>query len=92
VVALARKLVVLAWHILRNQEPYRYAPVARTRQKLRRLMPGSPPAKRGQMPRTLDAVYAEADLPALSATSAAEKRAAARNKRGVTVAKKRARA
>jgi transposase len=92
VVALARKLVVLAWHILRNQEPYRYAPVARTRQKLRRLTPGSPPANRGQMPRTLDAVYAEADLPALSAASAGEKRAASRNKRGVTVAKKRAKA
>jgi transposase len=92
VVALARKLVVLAWHILSNQEPYRYAPVARTRQKLRRLTPGSPPAKRDQMPRTLDAVYAEANLPALSAASSGEKRAASINKRGVTVAKKQSRA
>jgi len=48
--------------MLRNQEPYRYAPVARTRQKLRRLTPGSPPAQPGQMPRTLEAVYAEAEL------------------------------
>ncbi len=91
VVALARKLVVLAWHMLHNQEPYRYAPVARTRQKLRRLTPGSPPAKPGQMPRTLDAVYAEAELPALSEATAGEKRAASRNKRSVTVAKKQGR-
>ncbi len=91
VVALARKLVILAWHILRNQEPHRYAPVARTLQKLRSLTPGIPPAKRGQMPRTLDAVYAEADLPALSAPTPGEKRAASRNRRSVTVAKKRAR-
>lgn len=92
VVALARKLVVLAWHMLRNQEPYRYAPVPRTREKLRRVTPGIRPAKPGQVPRTLDAVYAEVGLPELSAATAGEKRAAARNKRGVTLAKKRAHA
>jgi transposase len=89
VVALARKIVVLVWHMLRNQEPYRYAPVARTRQKLRRVTPGSRPAKRGQMARTLDAVYAEAGLPELSTPTTGEKRATARNKRAVTLAKKR---
>jgi hypothetical protein len=26
VVALARKLVVVVWHLLTHQEPYRYAP------------------------------------------------------------------
>jgi transposase len=92
VVALARKLVVPAWHMLRNQEPYRYAPVPRTREKLRRVTPGIRPAKRGQVPRTLDAVYAEVGLPELSAPTSGEKRAAARNKRGVTLAKKRAHA
>ena len=91
-VALARKIVVLVWHMLRNQEPYRYAPVARTRQKLRRVTPGSRPAKPGQMPRTLDAVYAEAGLPELSAPTTGEKRATTRNKRAVTLAKKRAHA
>ena len=39
VTALARKLVVLAWHLLQKGEPYRYAPAARTRQKLRALIP-----------------------------------------------------
>jgi hypothetical protein len=30
VVATARKLVVIAWHMLRNNEPYRYAQPATT--------------------------------------------------------------
>jgi transposase len=34
VVAAARKLVVIAWHMLKNQEPYRYAQPAPTRAKL----------------------------------------------------------
>jgi len=37
--ALARKLVVLVWHMLHRREPYRYAPVARTRHKLPRVSP-----------------------------------------------------
>jgi hypothetical protein len=37
VVATARKLVVIAWHMLRNNEPYRYSRPARASQKLARL-------------------------------------------------------
>ena len=42
--ALARKLVVLVWHVLRKQAPYRYGPVAHTRKKLRQVTPGLLPA------------------------------------------------
>lgn len=51
VTALARTLVVLVWHMLRHREPYRYAPVARTRHKLRRVSPDVPPARIGQVRR-----------------------------------------
>jgi transposase len=37
VVATARKLVVIAWHMLKNSEPYRYAQPEATRAKLSRL-------------------------------------------------------
>jgi transposase len=37
VVATARKLVVIAWHMLKNNEPYRYAIPRTTEQKLARL-------------------------------------------------------
>lgn len=37
VVAAARKLVVYAWHMLKNNEPYRYAQPAPTKTKLTRL-------------------------------------------------------
>lgn len=37
VVATARKLVVIAWHMLRNNEPYRYALPRSTQTKLARL-------------------------------------------------------
>jgi transposase len=84
VTALARKLVVLVWHLLRHQEPYRYAPVARTRHKLRRVSPAARPAKIGQVPQTLEAVYAEAGLPMLAAPTPGERRATAANRRTIT--------
>jgi transposase len=37
VVATARKLVVIAWHMLKNNEPYRYAQPEPTQNKLARL-------------------------------------------------------
>src|SRR5262249_27707603 len=37
VVATARKLVVIAWHMLKNNEPYRYAQPRATEAKLSRL-------------------------------------------------------
>ena len=52
--------------------------------------PGLAPAKPGHVPHTLDAVYPEHGLPLPAAPTAAEKRAAARNLRVVTLAKKHA--
>jgi transposase len=86
VTALARKLIVLVWHLLQKQEPYRYAPIARTRAKLRRLTPGLAPARPGQVPHTLAAVYEELGLPQPAEPSTGERRAAARDKRTVTLA------
>lgn len=37
VVATARKLVTIAWHMLRNQEPYRYAQPKTVEAKYSRL-------------------------------------------------------
>ena len=37
IVAGARKLATIAYHMLKNKEPYRYAAVVRTREKLARL-------------------------------------------------------
>lgn len=88
VCALARKLVVLVWHMLRNNEPYRYAPVPRTRQKLRKLTPDAPRVGRGKVPSTLDAVCVEAGIPTPSVPSTAEKRTAKRNRAAITHSKK----
>jgi transposase len=82
VTALARKLVVVVWHLLTTQQPYRYAAPTRTREKLRRLQKDErPPAARA--PRTLDEVYAEAGLP-LVPPQAGEKRAAKRSRAALT--------
>jgi transposase len=90
VTALARKLVVLVWHLLRKREPYRYAAPERTRAKLRRVTPGPQRLHRLALPRTLEAVYAEAGLPPLSPAPAGERRAAAANRRTITRLQKRA--
>jgi len=92
VTALARKLVVLAWHLLTKGEPYRYAPVARTRHKLKRVTPGCRPARRGQVPRTIEAVYEEFGLPQAQLPTPGEKRVTARNRRTITLARKSSRA
>lgn len=90
VCALARKLVVLVWHLLRNKEPYRYAPIPRTRQKLRRLTPQAPRVGRGQIPSTLDKVCLEAGIPTPTAPSQAERRAAKANRTTITRLRKKA--
>jgi len=82
--ALARKLVVVAWHLLQNGEPYRYAPAPRTRQKLRELIPRDQRRRADPTPETLEQVYREAGLPELSPPSQAERRAAAVNRRART--------
>lgn len=82
VTALARKLVIVVWHLLTTQQPYRYAAPTRTRDKLRRLQKEErPPAARA--PRTLDEVYAEAGF-ALAPPQAGEKRAAKRSRAALT--------
>jgi transposase len=82
VTALARKLVVVVWHILTTQQPYRYAAPERTRFKLRRLQKHERrPA--GHVPTTLEQVYAEAGFE-LAPPSTAEKRVAKGNKASVT--------
>src|SRR5579864_6177737 len=45
--ATARKLVVLFWHLLTNQQDYAFARPAMTRNKIRRLelLTGAPPQK-----------------------------------------------
>jgi transposase len=84
VTALARKLVVLVWHMLTRREPYRYAPPERARQKLRRVTPGRTRAPAGQVPRTLEAVCIEAGIPLPTPPSRGERRAVASNRRTVT--------
>ncbi|MHC4341061.1 MAG: IS110 family RNA-guided transposase [Planctomycetota bacterium] len=84
VTALARKLVVVAWHLLQKGEPYRYAPAPRTRQKLRALIPRDQRRRAAHSPETLEQVYREAGLPELPPPSQAERRAAAVNRRART--------
>jgi hypothetical protein len=54
--AVARKLTVLVWHMLAKGEDYRYAPPARTREKLMRLDrlaadPSAPKARARSVPK-----------------------------------------
>jgi len=91
VTALARKLIVVVWHMLQNRQPYRYAPVQTTRAKLRRVRSSPARTQPGRVPRTLAGVYAEAGLPELRPPTAAEKRAAATNRRKLQAAKARTR-
>ncbi|MBI3003646.1 MAG: IS110 family transposase [candidate division NC10 bacterium] len=52
ITAVARKLIVLVWHMLTKQENYRYAPPARTREKLARVrhLATGQRARRGELP------------------------------------------
>jgi transposase len=85
VTALARKLVVVAWHMLRTQQPYRYAAPERTRIKLRKLQQHD--RRRAPAPQTLDAVYAEAGF-ALAPPKSGERRAAKRSRAALTAMRK----
>lgn len=82
VTALARKLIVVVWHLLQHGEPYRYAPPTRTRFKLRRLERER--RRVSQVPQSLEEVYREAQLPELASPRPAERRAAARNRAVIT--------
>jgi len=79
VTALARKLIHVVWHLLSKREPYRYAPIPRTRTKLLKLKTRR--VRSRSVPQTLDAVYHEAGLPPFSLASPGERRAAANSRR-----------
>jgi len=90
VVALARKLIVVVWHMLKKQQPYRYAKPERVAEKLKILNPGLP--NRYEVTNkeiTTEEIYLQADLPKLKPATVAEKRTAIRNKKQVTYEKKR---
>jgi transposase len=78
VTALARKLIHIVWYLLSNRQPYRYAAVSTTRTKLLKVTADH--GRSRAIPQTLEEVYAEAALPALSEPSPGERRAAANNR------------
>jgi len=82
VTALARKLICLVWHILHNRQPYRYAPIPRTREKLLKVTAERDRSR--SVPQTLEAVYAEAGLLPNTPATPGERRAAANNRRTIT--------
>ena len=88
VTALARKLVVVVWHLLTTRQPYRYGAPTRNRTKLRAVTPNRRRALAGGVPKTLEAVYAEAALPALAPATPGERRSAMANRRTVARLKK----
>lgn len=89
VTALARKITVLIWHMLKKKEPYRYAVItAYLKNKLRSVSPGLPQPRKGESPKTIEALYKHVQLPTVSEGSEAEKRTAKVNKRRVTLDRK----
>ena len=85
ITALARKLIVVVWHMLKNQQPYRYARPERASEKLRAVHPDLPTRRKINQERiTTEEIYRQAALPNLSAATSAENRAAIRNKKTVT--------
>ncbi len=82
--ALARKLIVVVWHMLKKQEPYRYSRPERVSEKLRALHPDLPTRYKIEQDKITTAeIYKQADLPNISTPSNGEKRAAVRNKKAV---------
>jgi transposase len=84
VTALARKLIIVVWHLLKNREPYRYTEPHVARRKLRKATPPQQKQRAKRVPATLEAVYEEAGLPPLAPPPPAERRAAAINRRART--------
>ena len=84
VTALARKLIVVVWHLLTNEEPYRYTEAPTARRKLKKATPPEQKRHARRIPQTLEAVYDEAGLPPLVASTQAERRVATINRRART--------
>ena len=85
VTALARKLIVVVWHMLKKQQPYRYAKPERLSEKLRAIGHDVPTRYSIEQNKiTTEEIYKQADLPTLSTPTEGETRAAIRNKKAVT--------
>jgi transposase len=85
VTALARKLIVVVWHMLKKQESYRYAKPERVSEKLRAVNSEMPTRYTIEQKKlTTNEIYEYAKLPKANHPSEAEKRAAIRNKKYVT--------
>ena len=75
VVATARKLVVIAWHMLMHNEPYRYAKPATTKSKLVQLRTsGGGGRRRGGVPERVNDFETEGGLISGADPPAAESR------------------
>jgi transposase len=89
ITALARKLIVVVWHILKKQEPYRYAQPERVAEKMKILKPDLPGRYIVSDEKiTTEEIYQQAGLPKLSEPTAGEKRAAIRNKKQLAYEKR----
>jgi transposase len=89
VTALARKLIVVVWHMLTKQQPYRYAKPERVAEKLKMLHPELPNRYNViQEKISTEDIYWFAKLPSLEQPTAGEKRTAVRNKKQLTYLKR----
>ena len=83
VTALARKLIHVVWQLLTKREPYRYAPIPRTRIKLLKVTPERDRAPDPSHRRSTPSTPRPGCLPSRAA-SPGERRAAANNRRSRT--------
>ena len=89
VTALARKLIVVVWHMLKKQQPYRYARPERVAEKMKVLNPDLPNRYNVTQEKiTTEDLYWHAGLPELAPSTVAEKKAAIRNKKQITYEKR----
>lgn len=90
VTALARKLIVVVWHMLKKQQPYRYAKPQRVTEKLKMVYPDLPNRYSvNQEKIATEDIYFLANIPPLTEPTAAEKRSAISNKKRVTYERRR---
>jgi transposase len=93
VTALARKLIVVVWHMLSKKQPYRYANPARVAEKMKVLNPDMPNRVVVLQEKiTTEDLYWHAGLPELNPTPVAERKAAIRNRKIITYEKRKQKA
>ena len=89
VTALARKLIVVVWHMLKKKQPYRYAKPERVAEKLKVINQDMPNRYNViQEKISTEEIYWFAGLPELAPSSVAERKVAIRNKKQITYEKK----